>query len=126
MKNNIHKSFLAGNPSWALALITLIGTMIIGSSVAEYLKAEGLGYIITGLLNAVACFYIVRQNPKCFWYAPLIINSLLIIAAIAEPIFWGTSMLIPVFGGLALSLITSIAGSQIGRRTPISDNPKTN
>jgi len=123
MKTNGMKSFLAGNPSWALALITLIGTMIIGSSVAELLKAEGLGYIITGLLNAVACFIIIRENPKSFWYAPLIINSLLIIAAIAEPFFGGTSMLIPICGGLALSVIASTIGARKGRKSVVSETP---
>jgi hypothetical protein len=123
MKTNGKKTFLAGNPSWALALITLIGTMIIGSSIAEILKAEGLGYIITGLLNAVACFVIIRENPKSFWYAFLIINSLLIIAAIAEPFFGGTSMLIPIYGGLALSVITSIIGTRRGSKSVTSDNP---
>ncbi len=123
MKLNGKKSFLAGNPSWVLALITLIGTMIIGSSIAEFLIAERLGYIVTGLLNAVACFFIIRENPKSLWYAPLIINSLLIIAAIADPIFGGTSMLIPICSGLALSLIASIIGTRKGRNSVISDNP---
>ncbi len=125
MKSNGRKSFLASIPSWALALIAMflifIVLMVIGESVkAETVAEEVLFYLIWGIVNAVCCFFIVRQNPKSVWYVPLIINSIFIIPAIAEPM--KLSDWIGIGGILVLSFIGSIVGARMGRRKAVSDN----
>ena len=126
MKSTGRKSFLAGIPSWALALTAMViifmVLMLIGESIkTENIAVEVLVYIILGTVNAVCCFFIVRQNSKSVWYVPLIINVIIIISAFVEsmkPSDW------IVYGGiLALSLIASIIGARMGKRKAISDNP---
>ena len=126
MKSTGRKSFLAGIPSWALALIAMfiifMALMGIGESIkTETIAAEVLVYIIWGIVNAVCCFFIVRQNSKSVWYVPLIINVIFIIPAFVESM--KISDWIAICGILALSLIASIIGARIGRRKAISDNP---
>ena len=89
MKSTGIKSFLAGIPSWALALIAMfiifMVLMVIGESIkTEIIAAEVLVYIIWGIVNVVCCFFIVRQNSKSVWYVPLIINVIFIIPAFVE------------------------------------------
>ena len=126
MKSTERKSFLAGIPSWALALIAMfiifIVLMVIGESIkTETIAAEVLVYIICGIVNAVCCFFIVRQNSKSVWYVPLIINVIFIIPAFVESM--KTSDWIAICGILALSFIASIIGARMGRRKAISDTP---
>ena len=133
MKPKGKKSFLAGTPSWALALLTLFGATIVLFGIAEglgpYIKineatGEAISYSLNGIIIAVCCYFIVKKNPKSFWYVPIICNTIGIIAAIAEPNFWiSTSMWIPMCSGLVLSIITSTIGARIGRKAIISDNP---
>jgi len=126
MKSNGRKSFLAGIPSWALALIAMfiifIVLMAIGESIkTETIAAEVLVYIIWGIVNAVCCFFIVRQNYKSVWYVPLIINVIFIIPSFVEPM--KLSDWICIFGILVLSFIGSIIGARMGKRKAISNNP---
>ena len=133
MKTDGKKSFLVRTPSWALALLTLIGATIlmfgIGEGLGTYIKIKGdigdaIPYILYGIVVAVCCYFIVKKNPKSIWYVPIICNTIGIIAAIAEPNFWiSTSMWIPMCGGLVLSIIASIIGARKGRKSIISDNP---
>ena len=135
MKTDGKRSFLEVTPSWVLALLTLIGATIlmffIGEGLVPYLKIKGeigdaISYGLNGIIIAVCCYFIVKKNPKSFWYVLLICNAFVIIAAIFEPSFWkGTSMWIPMCGGLVLSIITSIIGARKGRKTAISDKPLT-
>jgi hypothetical protein len=124
MKSTGRKSFLAGIPSWALALIAMliifIVLMVIGESIsAETIATEVLVYIIWGIVNAICCFFIVRQNYKSVWYVPLIINVIFIIPAFVEPM--KLTDWICISGILVLSFIGSIIGSRMGRKT-VSDN----
>jgi peptidoglycan/LPS O-acetylase OafA/YrhL len=126
MKSDRKKSFLGSIPSWALALIAMflifVVLMVIGESVkAENVAEELLLYFIWGIVNAVCCFFIVRQNPKSIWYVPLIINVIFIIPAIVEPM--KLSDWIGVCGILVLSFIGSIIGARMGRKNIISDRP---
>ena len=133
MKTNGKKSFLAGIPSWALALLTLIGATIlmfvIGEGLVPHMKIKGetgdaISYSLYGIIIAVCCYFIVKRNPKSIWYVLLICNAFVILPAIVEPNFWiSTSMWIPMCGGLVLSIITSIIGAGMGRRKAISENP---
>jgi len=120
------KPNLWGIPSWGLALIAMfiifMVLMVIGESIkTETIAAEVLVYIIWGIVNAVCCFFIVRQNPKSIWYVPLIINVIFIIPAIVETM--KLSDWIGVCGILVLSFIGSIIGAGMGRKNIISDRP---
>lgn len=131
MKTKRKKSFLTDTPSWVLAMITMFG-----ATIAMFAIGEGLGplinikgeiiesspYIIYGIIISICCFFIIRQNTKSIWYVPLICNALLIISAIVEPNFWTTSMWIPVCSGWALSIIASIIGLLMGKRTITTNN----
>jgi hypothetical protein len=135
MKPNGKETFLAGIPSWALALLTLFGAtfimFVIGEGLVPNMKIRGeigdaISYSLYGIIIAVCCYFIVKKNPKSFWYVLLICNAFVITAAIVEPSFWiSTSMWIPMCGGLGLSIITSIIGARKGRKAIISDKPKT-
>ena len=131
MKTKGKKSFLAGIPSWALALLTLFGATIVLFGIAEglgpYIKIKGdigdaIPYILYGIVVAICCFFIVKKNPSSIWYVPIICNAIGIIAAIIEPNFWITPMWIPMCGGLVLSIFASIIGARKGRKAIISDN----
>jgi len=133
MKPKGKKSFLAGTPSWALALLTLFGATIVLFGIAEglgpYIKineatGEAISYSLNGIIIAVCCYFIVKRNPKSIWYILLICNAFVILPAIVEPNFWiSTSMWIPMCGGLVLSIITSIIGARKGRKVAVSENP---
>ena len=132
MKPKGKKSFLAGTPSWALALLTLFGATIVLFGIAEglgpYIKineatGEAISYSLNGIIIAVCCYFIVKRNPKSIWYILLICNAFVILPAIVEPNFWiSTSMWIPMCGGLVLSIIVSIIGARMGKRKAISNN----
>ena len=128
-KNESHgtKPNLWGIPSWGLALIAMfiifMVLMVIGESIkTETIAAEVLVYIILGIVNAICCFFIVRQNPISIWYVPLIINVIYIISSVVESM--KTSDWVAICGILALSLIASIIGARVGRRKTISNPPK--
>jgi hypothetical protein len=119
MKTNKKKSILAELPAWASALIAMViiffVAMLIPEQVTESTTGEIIAYFVWGLLNAVCCFFIVKQNPKSFWYVPLIINSYFILPVILEHnelkdwLFY--------CGTYALSIIVSVVGAGIGKRT---------
>lgn len=130
MKTNGSRSFLSGIPSWVLAILWFIATVIVlfglGEGVSELIKidenvGDPLAYIIFDLLIAVGCFFIVRRNPKSIWYVLLICNVMGIIAAIVEPTFWITSLWMLICSGWVLSLIASIIGARVGRRSAVKD-----
>jgi len=120
------KSFLQGIPSWVLAVITLIVVSIVlfglGEGVGNIFKlneniAGAIPYIILDVLIAAGCFYIVKWNPKSIWYIPLICNVLGIISAIVEPTFWKTWLWMFICGGWVISIIASIIGARVGKKS---------
>lgn len=128
---NINKkiSFLSGIPSWGLAVIAFVApivfTIILLFS-GDILKldqrinedvADLIFYILFDLFIASCCFFIVRQNPKSIWYVPIICNAVGIFSAIAEPNFWISSLWIVICGGWGLSIIASITGYYVGKRS---------
>jgi hypothetical protein len=130
MKTKRKKSFLAGIPSWGLALLTMllafVFLMIVGDIIAAiFMIPEGKGdlvfYILYNLIIIGGCFFISRQNPKSILYVPVLCNIIGIISAIVEPTFWKGSFWIVICSGWALSIITSTIGALIGKRATISD-----
>ena len=142
MKTNKRKSFLAAIRSMGLALIVLVVStwFIIGvfyEMLGDYIKFKQpniwlsqywdiIVLILYILIIAVACFYIVRKNPKSIWFVPLICNAYGIVGivyAIVDTTFWKESYGIILCFGLVLSITASIIGSRIGRRKTIYGNP---
>lgn len=135
MEDKMKKSIFFKIKSVLLAILCLIVFTIVLAVVDELVhsfdKGGNTAYILFGLLSAAACFFIIKQNPKSVWYVPLIINSLLILAAFIEPNFWrmppntsGIPMWIPVCSGWILTIIASIIGARIGRKAANFVNPK--
>jgi uncharacterized membrane protein YecN with MAPEG domain len=126
MKTNGKKSFLAGIPSWALSLITVVFSFFLLFLLA-YPFGEVIGYISYDIVIVIACFFICKMNPNSIWYVPFICNIVGIMAAFGEENFyWISTLWIVICGGWVLSLIASIIGARIGKRKAISDNPVTN
>jgi predicted secreted protein len=120
------KTFLSTTPSAVLALLTFFGALFLLLGIGEGVGGEigdGLAYILSDLVIAVCCFFIIKQNPRSIWYVPIICNLTGIISAIVESNFWVSSMWIYVCIGWVLSIIASIIGAQVGRRRIISENP---
>ena len=130
METNKKRSFLEGIPSLASALIVMSVLFVVIMTIPESYEdkpiQEAIAYILYGVINAICCFFIVKQNPKSIWYVPLIINAILIFSAFAERNFWRTSMWIFVCSGWILCVIASIVGARIGKRTAIADKSQTN
>jgi hypothetical protein len=129
MSTSGKKSFLATTPSVVLALITFFGTIIILfalGSVTEGFKPDSainsdtgmaIVYVLCGLFIALCCFYIVKNNPKSFWYVFLICNSLNIITALVEHGFWVNPIWwIPASSSWVFSIIAIVIGLRRGRR----------
>jgi mannose/fructose/N-acetylgalactosamine-specific phosphotransferase system component IID len=140
MKTNKRKSFLTAARSMGLALIILVVStwFIIGvcyEMSGEYIKFKHpdiwlskywdiIVLILYILIIAVACFYLVRKNPKSIWFVPLICNAYGIAIAITEPVsFWKDSFVIIFCFGWMLSITASIIGARMGKRKAISNNP---
>jgi hypothetical protein len=122
MNPNVKKSFLATTPSAVLAILTCFGALILLFGIGEGIGSEigeALAYIISDLVIAVCCFFIIKQNPRSIWYVPVICNLMGIISAIVEPNFWISSMWIYVSTGWVLSIAASITGTVIGRRVSV-------
>jgi len=139
MKTNKSKSLLTAIQSMVLALIILVVStwLIIGvfyEMLGDYIKLKHsniwlsqdwniIVLIFYILIIAVACFYLVRKNPRSIWFVPLICNAYGIASAIAEPAsFWKDSFGIILCLGLVLSITTSIIGARIGKINAVSDN----
>ena len=89
-----------------------------------YPFGEVLGYISYDIVIVIACFLICKKNPSSILYVPIICNIVGVIAAFGEENFyWISTLWIIICGGWLLSLIASIIGAQIGKRTAISGNP---
>ena len=84
--------------------------------------AEGSAYFAYAIIITIASYFICKNNPKSFWYVPILCNPFGIISAIIEPNFWTTAMWIFVCGGWILSIIGAINGAIIGRKTVSPQN----
>jgi hypothetical protein len=59
-----------------------------------------------GILNGVACYFIVRHNPSCSWYVWFTCNLMILVAGIIDPQFWVSDM----WRGYLLIFILTIIG----------------
>lgn len=113
------KTIFEKAPSGLLALLNLILAAIvfvITDSIWTPRVGTGLkSHLTNDLMIALGCFFIVRLNPKSIWYVPIISNALLILSSFVEPNFWKSSMLIPICGGWAFSILVSVLAAQIGK-----------
>ncbi len=128
-KPKAKKAFLAGIPSWGLALITLVIAFVFFMQVAEQYTRHGeltigltIVLIFYYLLLIIACFFIVKQNPRSIWYVLLICNACTIGMALSAD-FWTTDFWKILGGSFVLSIVAAIVGAFFGRRTTVSDNP---
>ena len=119
----------------ALACLIVFNTIffVLDDLVHSFDKASVTAYFLFGLLSAIACLLIIEQNPKSIWYVPLIINSQFILAAFIEPFFWrippdasGIPTWTLVCSGWILTIIASIIGATLGRKTGVTGNHKVN
>jgi hypothetical protein len=120
MKDKEGKSILSNVPSWVLALLTLTGATIVlfvvDGTMMPYFKTGNMAYDIFDLLIVVGCFFIARQNPKSFWYIPIICNAPFIVSAVVKPDIWNTLLWIPIVSGFGVSFLASIIGALVGKR----------
>ena len=112
------------------AMFVLFVTVILMFPIGEAItvgggigKVEVILLIIYYLVLTVSCFFIVKKNPKSYWYVPLICNALTVYGAFTDSSFWKDSLWILFGGGLVLSIIASIIGARKGRKVAISHNP---
>jgi hypothetical protein len=138
MKTKKRKSFLAAIRSMGLALIILVVStwFIIGvfyEMLGDYIKFKHpniwlsqywdiIVLILYILIIAVACFYVVRNNPISIWFVPLICNAYGIVYTILDNTFWKESDGIILCFGLVLSITASIIGARLGKINAVSDN----
>ena len=121
MSGNKKRSFLADVPSWAVAGLTCIASILLFfvlGGIGELMHiGEDIGepilYIIYGLFIAVSCFFIVRKHPESVWFVPFICNAFGIFIAVTSANFWLQSKWIYFCTGWALSIIASILGAKI-------------
>ncbi len=119
------KKSLLGFPSWGLSLIIAFASFIFVIILASLLRSilnnenlgDGIAYISYDIFIALACFLICRNNPKSIWYVPILCNTMGIISALVEPNFWISPLWIVISGGWVLSLIGTISGAIVGKRS---------
>lgn len=72
--------------------------------------------MIWAALTVIACFFICWNNPKNFWYVPLICNVFTPLAAIMDDTFWTTPFWIIMIIGFCLSFVSGFIGAKIGQK----------
>lgn len=83
-----------------------------------------IGFILVDIFITIACFFIVRQNPSSIWYVPIICSAYSIIGVIGNPhLLFGSSMGFSFLSGWVLSLIASLIGVLVGKRSKQYENP---
>ena len=80
-----------------------------------FYKTGNLAYDLFDLVIAVGCFFIAKQNPKSFWYVPIICNAPFIVSSIVKPEVWSSLLWIPIVSGFGVSFLASVIGALVGR-----------
>ena len=128
METNQEKSIFAGLPSWVLAILTLIAATIVLFAVdgtrMPFYKTGNMAYDIFDLLTVVGCFFIAKENPRSFWYIPVICNAPFIVSAVVKPEVWSSLLWIPIVSGFGVSFLASVIGALVGRRAAVLQTHK--
>jgi hypothetical protein len=105
-------------PSWALSLLAVILISFIVGIINGRVKFidDNMRYMIWASLTVITCFFLCWNDPKSFWYVPLLCNILVPLAAITDETFWTTPLGLIMFIGLCLSFIAGFIGAKIGKR----------
>lgn len=105
-------------PAWAWSFVVTLVTSIalIGLGESGLISNTTVLYLIFGISIAIACFFICRQDPKSFWYVPVICNLMGILPAFVEKHFWISSMWWLTAIGWGLSIIGAVAGAIAGKK----------
>ena len=122
MKKNENKLSKAALQSlgWTLAVviaevITYI-VFVFKGIVEPALMSGSLGFFIVSVINAICCFFIVKDNPLSIVFTPLIINALVLMMAFFNATFWFDPWWVPVASGWVLCIMASIIGMLIRKR----------
>ncbi len=119
METKQKKAAFEKTPTFLLAVsVFILAAIVLVITDSIWTPHTGTGlksHLINDLIIALGCFFIVRLNPKSFWYVPIVCNALLILSSLTEPNFWKGPMVIPVCGGWALSVLVSIIAALLGK-----------
>jgi len=109
-----------------LALLTAILAFILlflsGYTLSELIgidvdKAAMIAYILYDVIIVTACFFICRKYPGSIVVVPILANVMGIISSFAENNFWVSDLWILIVSGWILSIVTSIAGYSVKKRS---------
>ena len=119
MKATDKNSKFIALPSWALAILAAFLVGVIVGLFNGLVKSIGNNprYMIWAALTAISCFFICWNDPKSYWYVPLLCNILAGLAAVFDDTFWTTPFWIIMLVGLVLSFIAAFLGARVGQRT---------
>ena len=118
METRQKKTIFAQAPSWLLAvlifILSYIALFITDSIWTPHTETGLISYLISDVIIAFGCFFIVKSNPKSIWYVPLICNVILIIPSFIEPNFYNNWMVM-ICASLAFSIVVSIIAAQLAK-----------
>ena len=118
METRQKKTIFAQAPSWLLAvlifILSYIALFITDSIWTPHTETGLICYLISDVIIAFGCFFIVKSNPKSIWYVPLICNVILIIPSFIEPNFYNNWMVM-ICASLAFSIVVSIIAAQLAK-----------
>ena len=118
METRQKKTIFAKAPSWLLAvLIFILSYIVLFITDSIWTPHTGTGlksYLISDVIIACGCFFIVKSNPKSIWYVPLICNAVLILPSFIEPNFWN-HWKVMICVSLAFSIVVSIVAAQLAK-----------
>jgi len=113
------KTYYSGLKSFLLAFFcSIIFTVILfyfDYWLQKRIGVNSYAYLLFGILSAIACYFLIKKNPKSIWYVPITINAPILI-----PVFFGDFDKMSVYG-LVLTIITSIIGFFKGLRKVTTD-----
>jgi hypothetical protein len=124
MKNNVKRPFLAIIRSAGFALLTMVGAtfmLAIPEIISRRFMGQFMPYVFYDFIIIVFSFFIVKQNPKSIWYVPIICNAFGIFSALMPDSLGTMQERILIYGGWLLTIIVSIIGARMGKKTVKGD-----
>jgi hypothetical protein len=118
METKLKKTIFEKAPSWLLAvlifILSYIAVFITDSIWTPHTETGLKSYLISDVIIAFGCFFIVKSNPKSIWYVLLICNTILIIPSFVEPHFWN-NWKVMICASLGFSIVVSIIAAQLAK-----------